>query len=160
MENCRSVIDQAVSQALNKGRKVSFLPMHAIDELLAKQIAGKYPRLNILPIPRTLEEALSAFNDHAFAVGERLHFMVLSLLAKRAFLAINYRPKHVDLLKSVNMIKAGVDPQDMTLEMLNVAVDQAADGKFEWNDCQKHIENFCNFQRNEYARFLHNGPKE
>lgn len=154
MENSRLVISETAKKAVENGHIVSFLPMHKADIYLAVNLQKSLPELRILPLPKTIEEAVNVFHSHSFAFGERLHFVVLALLAKCPFLSVNYRPKHQDMLDTVGMAHMGYNARELNFSLVDkIYKDSVAN--FDWKDCQQKIKAMQAKQISEYKSFYH-----
>jgi hypothetical protein len=148
----RSAIRDLVNLLLTDGYAVEFLPCHAIDLDLGKELQSKFPALTVHKIPATFDEALSIFQHVNFALGERLHFTVMAILAGCPFQSINYADKHRDLLSSLSLSHAGGNPGDLTFETLRGVFDNAPD--FDWGESRKTLSSLKDLQTKEARRFL------
>ncbi|MEM9259497.1 MAG: hypothetical protein AAGA62_07605, partial [Bacteroidota bacterium] len=89
---------------------------------------------------------------YEFAVGERLHFSVLAVMAKCPFLSINYRPKHNDFFETVSLLAAGVDPTTVTPDLLEKKFSDR--NNFSWNDAFNRLKSLRDLQKNEVNEYL------
>ena len=153
MENSREITRRITELMLDRGERVTFLPMHQTDVQLASSLKEEFSGLTILKIPRTIEEAIGICQKHDFAFGERLHFIVLAIMAKTPFLSVNYRPKHEDLLETVNLLHAGFDAGDVTLELVEEHFADARANRFNWSDAMDRLNDMRDIQIREFDRF-------
>lgn len=152
MDNSRKVMLSIAKKLVERGVKVGFLPMHSIDQELANGWKEEIPELIIHPIPQCIEEAYSTFGQYSYALGERLHFVVLAILAKCPFISINYRRKHNDLFATLGLSYTGHLATDVIEEDLVTRI-ESPEG-FDWGECQSRIEELVAIQHNAFSGFL------
>jgi len=80
MTAARSEIRRFVAAMLHRGVAVEFLPFHSVDVELGLELKRDFPAVRRHGIPRDFAAAAAIFENVGFAVGERLHFAVMSLL--------------------------------------------------------------------------------
>jgi polysaccharide pyruvyl transferase WcaK-like protein len=132
--------------------EVCYLPFHAIDLALGLELKKTYPNIQILEQPVGFNECSLLFSDAIFAIGERLHFVVMALMTSTPFTSINYAKKHDDLLLSLSLAQQGLIPGEAALESLIKGFDTRH--SMDWNDTQKRIEKYRNLQISEMKNFV------
>lgn len=151
IENSRAVFEQFLAHLIASGAELHFLPCHAIDIELAQELQKRFPAIRVLSIPKSFEEAAQHFRNAAFAIGERLHFVATAIMAGCPFLSINYAKKHADLLTSVRLSGAGVQPTEATTEGLIAAWEVR--NSFAWTEAFVALEAFQAFQQKQKEAF-------
>jgi hypothetical protein len=136
----RTEIELFINTYIQKGFKVCYLPLHTIDEKLGFDLKNKYPDVKMLKIPENYKEAISHFEKSTFAIGERLHFNVLSLLGGCPFLSINYDKKHEDFLMSCDVSFAGIAINEVSLKTI-VSFYENKDLLFNWKAINLSLNN-------------------
>lgn len=153
-ENSRNEFNKFVEYLVKNGFQVLFLPFHKIDVKQGIKLRSLYPEIILLNIPKSYSEAFKIFQDSKFAVGERLHFSVMAVLAGCPFRSINYSRKHEDFLASLNIRHLGFNPNKISLKIF---VDAFLSDE---NFCPKNIFlkilNFKEVQLQEKDFFLDN----
>lgn len=148
----RSAVERFVAEVIMRGFEVKFLPCHWIDIGLGRELAKRHPAIEILSIPKSCAEAERHFRSSAFAVGERLHFTVMAMLARCPFFSVNYAEKHQDLLASVGLWGAGCAPRDVSAEGIRATFE--ARERFDWANAFERMDQFQESQREEARAFL------
>jgi polysaccharide pyruvyl transferase WcaK-like protein len=133
----RAEIQKFVSLVLELGVKVEYLPMHNIDVRLGKDLKIKFPEITLHSIPRTYEEAVNIFRGVSFAVGERLHFAVMSVLLNCPITTIVYDEKHSEFLESIDSLDFGLMPADVSADSLLDRFNRRANGN--WEAVNSHL---------------------
>jgi polysaccharide pyruvyl transferase WcaK-like protein len=151
IENSRAVFDELLAYLIASGAELHFLPCHAIDIELAQELQKRFPAVKLLSIPKSFDEASQHFRSAAFAIGERLHFVATAIMAGCPFLSINYARKHADLLASVGLVDAGVQPLDATKEGLITAWE--ARNSFVWDEAFAALESYQMLQHSQKEAF-------
>lgn len=155
-ERSEHVFDVICKFAKNNARNgflPTFLPMHSIDQRVAQRLKIMCPELDILDRPKTLVELEIAFEDVVYTVGERLHFVIASVLMARPFYSINYADKHADFLESIGLQSAGTHPEHVTHENLNAAFCESTALVFD--SIIERLHTLRLDQQSEANRFLH-----
>ncbi|WP_263359740.1 polysaccharide pyruvyl transferase family protein [Acidicapsa ligni] len=147
----RKAFEAFVAQMIQLGANVEFFPCHDIDIELGLQLKQRYPSITMLKVPKNFEEAKAHFQRATFAVGERLHFVVMSVLSGCPFLSINYAKKHEDMLLSVGLSSSGLAPKDLTLEKIRTAFDQR--DKIDWASANQKLSHLQSLQKQQMAEF-------
>ncbi len=148
----RSAVERFVAEVIGQGFEVKFLPCHGIDISLGGELAKRHSAIEVLSIPKSYEEAERHFRGSAFAVGERLHFTVMAMLARCPFFSVNYEEKHEDALASVGLSGAGCAPRDVSAEGIRTAFETRA--RFDWANALERMEQLGERQREEARAFL------
>jgi polysaccharide pyruvyl transferase WcaK-like protein len=151
IENSRAVFAEFLAHLDASGAVIQFLPCHAIDIELAEELKKRFPGITLLPIPKSFAEAAGHFRNAAFAIGERLHFVATAIMAGCPFLSINYAKKHADLLASVKLSSAGLQPVEATKGGL-IGAWTGRNG-FAWDEAFAALEAFQAFQLEQKKAF-------
>lgn len=148
---CRAAMESVITDHLAAGGQVQFLPCHAIDIKIARELQQRFPAIQLLPLPQDLAEALSHFRRAQFALGERLHFTASAILAHCPFFSINYADKHDDLLESIGLDAFGADPAAVTRKLIDQA--RTAGESFAWDQASAALLRFRQLQRQRALAF-------
>jgi polysaccharide pyruvyl transferase WcaK-like protein len=132
-----------------------YLPLHSIDHKLGLSLQSDINRLIVLDIAKSYKDTLDVISEAEFCVGERLHFVVMSVLAKTSFVSINYNEKHVDFLTPLNLTNLGFYPQDINLKVLERKF-EAKDELINWSEINFKIEELKKNNKDERDNFLNN----
>lgn len=109
----------------------------------------------LLEVPKTYQEAKKHFDDCTFAIGERLHFVVMSLLMNCPFFSINYGEKHVDLLQSVGSERYGYSSAETNYEVIMAEFNNRS--SVDWDMISEKLSRFQSIQatrRDEYLKYV------
>jgi hypothetical protein len=151
-DNVTKAMYQFIGLVLSQGFNVSYLPFHAIDVVLGNELKVHFPAVRILDIPKTHLEASQHFENASYAIGERLHFVVMSILMGCPFLSVNYAAKHFDLLASLDLTDAGTAPDLLDLDLM---VRLFSNRKhFDWSAINDRIRRLKASQEQEAYAFL------
>lgn len=153
-ENSRIELKKYIEFVIDSGFSIQFLPLHTIDVKLGMELKAIFPEITLLEIPKSYNEGIKYFCDCTFAIGERLHFNVMALLAGCPFLSINYGPKHEDFLASLHLAPQGLKPEELTVDKLLVAFQNR--DTFNWDITLKKIRHYKKMQFDEQAKFMSN----
>lgn len=153
-EASREELEKFVKTLIQSNFNVQFLPFHTIDVQLGLQLKRKYPQITLLNIPNKYCDALHHFQNAVFAVGERLHFTVMALLAECPFLSVNYARKHEDFLASMNLSQTGITPATISYDAIFSAFENQQ--IFDWNSLKNHVNNLKKIQQDEFCKYLKN----
>ncbi len=137
---------------LAKNYSVDFLPLHAIDDSLGREVRERLPAVRILNIPNTFSEATAHFNNASFAIGERLHFTAMAILTGCDFLSVNYAAKHEDLLMSVGLSDMGTAPGAAHVEHMIDAMGRK--GRIDWLSVAARLNILKDLQVSQAEAFL------
>jgi polysaccharide pyruvyl transferase WcaK-like protein len=149
----RKCIKQFISLIVKKDYyHLQFLPFHSHDLQIAIQLKEEFPEIEILNTPKTYREAIPFFDNSTFAIGERLHFIVMAILSQTPFLSINYGRKHIDLLESLDVSEAGLLPGEISLEKIIAIFENK--NQTDWITVSKKLANFKELQQAEAFKFL------
>lgn len=151
-DKSRVYFEQFIEHLLNNGYDLSFLPLHSIDVEAGNELRKKFPAIHMLHVPEKFEETVSIFRDYTFAIGERLHFVVMAMLTGTPFISVNYAKKHEDLLESVQLSKAGLQPENVSLEKLIEAFNNRQ--QFNWKETTSQITRLKEIQLAEQKKFI------
>lgn len=151
-EASRGELEKFIKTLIQSNFNVKFLPFHRIDVQLGSQLKNKYPQITLLNIPNKYCDALHHFQNAVFAIGERLHFTVMALLAECPFLSINYARKHEDFLESMNLSQAGIMPATISYDAITSAFENRQ--FFDWNSLGNRINNLKKIQQDELCEYL------
>lgn len=150
---CRNEVELFANYCLKKGYDVLFLPMHEIDIKCGHTLKKSIPQLVILEIPNEYDEAISHFKNCSFAVGERLHFNILSLMGGCPFLSINYDKKHIDFLESCDISFAGSSIEDISkLQLVDFFENKTK--LFNWKMINDKLLLYNSKQKEEFNKFI------
>lgn len=148
----RDELKKFVKNLIQANYKVNFLAFHQRDTEISRQLIRDYPEIGFIDPPETFDQARLIFQQHSFAVGERLHFIVMASMAGCPFLSINYGKKHEDFLSSINLSKVGFMPSDVSLAVLEQAINHK--DEFDWCDVAAKIQGFKEKQSAEIAKYI------
>lgn len=152
LRKSREEIKKFIEFALDKEISVEFLPFHFIDESIGVELKKDFPEIILNNIPKTYEDCAFVFNRVDFAIGERLHFIAMSLLSGIPCVSINYDIKHMDLLNSLNCENVGFDPDLVSSIDLIKRFNER--NEFQWNMISERLLYFRNAQLQEAISFV------
>jgi polysaccharide pyruvyl transferase WcaK-like protein len=132
---------------------IYFLPFHNIDKKIGEKILKENPSIRLLNIPKDSEEVFKIFEDVSFAIGERLHFSIVSLICRCPFISINYSEKHEDFLRSAGMNEVGIKMENLTISKLS-EIFYHKNYFFNWGKIENKMEQFQNLQIESKNKFL------
>jgi polysaccharide pyruvyl transferase WcaK-like protein len=150
-EVVRSSLKKYIKYLYENQYQPVFYPFHTNDIVHAKSLKAEFPEMEILPIPATYEETVSAFRESAFAIGERLHFTVIAILSGCPLFAINYGKKHFDLLNSIKADHLGYAPEESSFENMASVFESRASQDFD--QLFKNIQALKTLQFDEAQKF-------
>jgi len=78
--------------------------------------------------------------------------MVAAILAGCPFLSINYASKHEDLLASLGLADAGINPGEASADAIMAAFENR--DSFDWVTAHQRLGEFRDFQKSESTRFI------
>ncbi|MEN0045651.1 MAG: polysaccharide pyruvyl transferase family protein [Bacteroidota bacterium] len=148
----RTILRDFIEFLLQKKYEVAFLPMHSIDHDLGKKLSDTYPQIQVYDVPKNYPTVVNIFEQYDYAIGERLHFMILAVLLKTPFLSIKYASKHEDFLNELNLSEYGLNPRELSLENLKLAFDKL--DNFQWKGTEKKLQSLKERQIAEYTEFM------
>ncbi|GHS94739.1 hypothetical protein FACS1894207_3480 [Bacteroidia bacterium] len=151
----RRVINTFVNNLSQQGYEVCFLPFHTIDFQIGKELNRMNNNIKLLNIPNSLEEIQQVFNTVDYAIGERLHFIIMAVLSNCPFFSVNYANKHIDFLDSLNLKHCGAQMKDISIEQLNYNFDNRNE-LFDWYKINKQLDNYKMMQLKESEDFINN----
>lgn len=141
-----------IKSLIENGYNVQFLPFHLIDHQLGEQLKLEFPEIVLLEQPENFISAVNIFQNCSFAIGERLHFTVMAILTKSPFVSLNYGKKHEDLLQSMELSHAGLQPANFSFSSLNNIFNSRTE--FDWGSAETLLSNFKEIQINEASDFI------
>lgn len=144
-KNARQEIIRFLEKAIIRGNKVVYLPFHSIDFQIGLKVKTKLPQITLLNIPRSFNEVTNIFNEAIFAIGERLHFSIVSSMFRCPFLAVAYSDKHFDFLTSINANYAGFNFEDISVDNIEKYY-VSAHKTFDWDMIEQKIGDYKNMQ--------------
>lgn len=148
----RVELKKFIKSLIDGGYSVQFLPLHVIDTQLGVQLQAEFPEIVLLQQPDNFLSAVNIFQNCSFAIGERLHFTVMAILTKSPFISLNYGKKHEDLLQSIELSHAGLQPGSFSVNMLDTIFNSRA--TFNWGNTENIISAFKEFQIVEASDFI------
>jgi len=151
-ENAIRAMREFINFQVRNDFDIVFLPFHEIDVVLGSELQASFPMIKMLDIPETYENALVHFEDAIFAVGERLHFIVMAILATCPFLSLNYAEKHKDLLLSLDLVLAGIVPASVTSTVIHEHFKNKE--LFDWAALSNRIQLLKSIQKKEADAFI------
>jgi polysaccharide pyruvyl transferase WcaK-like protein len=151
-ENAIRAMREFIDAQVRNDFDVVFLPFHEIDVVLGRELQASFPMIKMLDIPETYETALLHFEDAIFAVGERLHFIVMAILATCPFLSLNYAEKHKDLLLSLDLVLSGIAPNSVTSTVIHEHFENKE--LFDWDALSNRIQLLKGIQKKEADAFI------
>lgn len=152
LKKSREQIEIFITQYIKLGYIIYFLPLHSIDLELGEKLILKYPDIKLLNIPANYTEAIKCFNKCSFAIGERLHFNILSVLAGCCFLSINYDLKHNDFLESLELQSVGLEIPDVTYNNI-LTLFQNRNSNFNWDEIHNRLIQYKKMQLKSFECF-------
>lgn len=144
---------QFADRVVESGLEPAFLPFHQIDWMIGQRMHQRNSAIALLDQPTSVDEINQQFADAAFAVGERLHFVIAAALSHCPFLSINYASKHVDFLSSVNLEENGVSPDQFDLERVTAAFEERT-SSLDKEPAFSRFDEFRQLQRSQATKFL------
>ena len=151
-EYFRKEFDDFIRFLISEEYNVCYLPFHEIDVELGEILKSKFPEIKIIPQPDGFNACADIFADCAFAIGERLHFMVMAIMTKSPFISINYAKKHEDLLLSLSIPELGLLPAETSNEKMMHAFKTRDEIK--WDDIRQNILGYRDFQFKEADKYI------
>ncbi len=141
-----------IKSLIDNKYNVQFLPFHFIDNQLGAQLKEEFPEIELLEQPKNYICAENIFKNCSFAIGERLHFTVMAILSHCPFISINYRSKHVDLLESIGLSHAGLQPGKFSSSLLyDIFCNRFY---FNWACSENMLAKFKQMQISEASNFM------
>jgi polysaccharide pyruvyl transferase WcaK-like protein len=155
LEKSREIIVQFIQKQIVCGAEVFFVPFHSIDKKIGTKLKNEISDIILLDIPKNYSEALTIFCDSEFAIGERLHFNIMSAMSQCPFVSINYATKHLDFLKSIEMEQVGVSKKDVSPEFIE---DKYLNQNkyYDWDKITSKIQSYKDSQEKEFINSLMN----
>jgi len=120
-EELKASIVEFASNLINANMTVEFLPFAIEDEKYLREIADKIAQKGKIEIHKFTDDKnkiSEIFQTASFVLGVRLHSILMAIICKVPFIAINYNPKVKDLLKSINLEETLIEPEDADSETL------------------------------------------
>jgi polysaccharide pyruvyl transferase WcaK-like protein len=148
----REAIRKFVGYLIENNYEPVFYPFHEEDIIHANQLKKEFGQLEVLGIPSYYHEVVEVFRNAIFAVGERLHFTVMALMAGCPLYAVNYGKKHYDMLESLEAGNFGHVPDNINFEAIRQAFENRETQDF--TQIFSHIQNFKSIQTEESKKFL------
>jgi polysaccharide pyruvyl transferase WcaK-like protein len=149
----RSQIIEFLKEQVTKDYKIVYLPLHSIDFDLGKSLRVEIPELELLDIATSYKKTLELMSEAEFCIGERLHFIVMSILANTNFISINYDDKHADFLKSLDLENFGFSPNNITTKIIKKSFDNQV-SVINWAGVNANIERLKLIHDSERDLFL------
>lgn len=153
-KSSRDEFKKFIKYCIESGYNVKFLPFHSVDHELGDQLIQEFPEIILLKQPDNYLEAVDLFKDASFAIGERLHFVVMAILTKIPFISLNYGEKHEDLLMSVDLSPAGLQPGYFTNDTIVEHFENRYG--FNWGQSENILNSFKAIQISEGTEFEFN----
>ena len=135
-----------------QGYRPVYFPFHEEDVKLGKELQVAFPKLEFLDIPSTYHEVAKIFRDSTFAIGERLHFIVMAGIVSLPFYGIMYASKHLDYLSSIALEESGVLPEEVTIQ--DVKDKFLNRSKMNFALSNEKLRHFKNLQKEEKLEFI------
>lgn len=140
MKEFRDELMNFVSDAIGNGIRIEFLPMHKVDLELGLLMKNIFPEVYIHSIPQNFAACSEIFARSTFAIGERLHFAVMSLLCGTPCVSVIYDKKHEELLESLGCSNIGVKPNSVSL--MELVTRYSERGMFDWSVIDVRLKEF------------------
>lgn len=115
-EQVRNGIYQFVEFLIANNFKPVFLPFHEHDVIEGEKLKDSFKEVELLEIPETYQQTAAIFETAIFALGERLHFIVMASMKGCPFYSVNYSEKHFDFLDSIGASNLGNKPLEVSFE--------------------------------------------
>jgi hypothetical protein len=151
MTTARSEVRRFIAAVLERGVSVEFLPFHSVDVELGRELARDLPTVKVHEIPANLDQAKAIFKRASFAVGERLHFAVVSLLSGCPCFSVMYEAKHSELLDSLSCQHLGALPDEFGCADLVERYLRRAD--FDWATVRRKLAIYRRRQEEDARAF-------
>lgn len=148
----RNEMRKFIKKIIEEGFHVQFLPFHSIDVKIGLELKSFFPGIELLEIPKNYSEGIEHFYRCIYAIGERLHFNIMAILAECPFLSINYDKKHEDFLSSVNLNEAGINMSEVCFDKILTAFENRE--AFNWKAISQKLLYFKNMQYLQCAEFI------
>jgi polysaccharide pyruvyl transferase WcaK-like protein len=136
-----------------EGYRLVYLPLHRIDYDLGKALHSEIPNMELLDIAHSYKSTLDLMSMAEFCLGERLHFVVMSVLANTDFLSINYDPKHDDFLTSLDLDGFGFSPKNIQLLQIEEIFNKK-EGAIDWDKINTKIKELKSVHNSEKNSFI------
>ncbi len=152
LQKTRQELQSFIATMLHRNVCVEFLPFHSIDVSLGFELKQRFPEIFLHKVPSTFQATADIFNRADFAVGERLHFVVMALICECPCYSVNYDTKHNDLLESLEAESIGFEPDRFTASALVEMFDKKQD--FNWLSINKRMSEHKLTQANQADKFI------
>ena len=149
----RSQIIEFLNSEILVNYKIMYLPMHSIDYDIGKSLQSEINGLEVLSIADNYQSSLKLMSEAEFCIGERLHFVVMSVLANTNFMSINYHPKHEDFLKSLDLESFGYHPKSVDSKVVERIFIEQGD-VVDWSEINVKIKELKRVHESEKNSFL------
>jgi len=157
-DGVRVAISRFISYLIDNGYQPVFYPFHDEDIAQANKLKQEFGQLEVLDIPSYYEEVLKVFEESVFAVGERLHFTVMALMAGCPHYSVNYDTKHYDMLESLKAESFGRAPDNISYDDIKQVFEHRSEQDF--TPIFNIIENFKLMQIQESQKFIKHCDKQ
>lgn len=152
LKTARSELRRFIAALLDRGVPVEFLPFHSADVRLGRDLKAEFSPVKLHDVPIDFAAAKAIFNRASFAVGERLHFAVMSLLCSRPCFSIMYDAKHAELLESLECLSIGAPPLDV--DCADLLERYARRSEFEWSTIHARLATYRERQKESARAFI------
>lgn len=121
----------AVQKLCKQGYTVRILPIWAGDMPASKALeaAVHHSGCTIVRAYANTPEYLAAIDDCDLFIGQKLHATIFSTMLRKPSLMLEYRPKCLDYMESIDMAKFSLRTDAVSVENVVAAVGELADGR-------------------------------
>lgn len=105
---------------LDKGYRISYVSMHAIDHDIGSKLASRLrnDRFSVRPLTPRVDDVLAQLLEAQWVVGQRLHATVLACSLGIPNLSLSYQPQCLDFLESIGLEELAVPTDSISLQDL------------------------------------------
>jgi polysaccharide pyruvyl transferase WcaK-like protein len=115
-ENVFSAVVALIRHALQRGFKVQYFSLHAIDAEIGRvlQAAVASKGFELLPFSASVTETMHQLAGFDYVVGQRLHATILACAQGVPNLSLSYQPKCLDFLESIKQSQLALPTEEIT----------------------------------------------
>jgi Polysaccharide pyruvyl transferase len=151
-ERVRSAVDDALMGLRASGWCFRFFVFSKWDEPLTRELSTRLGRKAEIFRPTTTADLLRALGECQVVLGERLHSVVMSVAAHTPCVAVEYRPKLRDFMRSLDREKLALRPDRGTAAELRNAVTSLAENRDHESAQLAHMVDVFNARLRDAAR--------
>lgn len=114
----RQELSLFIEYLIKENYEIQFIAFHSVDKKHGDLLKEKYNQIEVISIHQSYQNAEALFANACFAIGERLHFIVMALMVDCPIFCIMYGQKHLDLLKSLSLEHLGFMASEVSYDKI------------------------------------------